>query len=41
MMGGRLEWQAVPLLMELLGVDDAETFVEALCAMRDWGSRDG
>lgn len=32
-MGGRLDWAAVPLLAELLAVDDAEAWLHGLIAL--------
>ena len=34
-MGG-LDWQALPVVAEILGVDDLETFIARLAAIRDW-----
>lgn len=35
-MGGTIDWQALPLIVEMLGIDDVETFVHRLTAVRDW-----
>lgn len=35
MMGGELNWPALPLIVELLVVDDVSIFVTHLCAIRD------
>jgi hypothetical protein len=35
-MGGALDWSALPVVAEMLGVDDIETFVVRLAAIRDW-----
>jgi len=34
MMGG-LDWQALPLVIELLGIEDVDVFVTLLIALRD------
>jgi len=39
MMGERMDWHALPLLIELLGVQEVEEFVAALCAVRDYWRR--
>lgn len=31
-----LDWAALPLVVEMLGVDDVENFVARLVALRDW-----
>lgn len=36
MMNGEIDWSALPLLTELLAIDDIELFVDALCALRDF-----
>lgn len=35
LMGGDVEWSALPTLAELLDVDDYELWVRGLCAMRN------
>lgn len=34
-MGG-LDWNALPVVAEMLGVRDVESFIIALAALRDW-----
>lgn len=34
-MGG-LDWQALPIIADLLGITDIETFVAQLAAVRDY-----
>lgn len=34
-MGG-LDWQALPVVAEMFGVDDIESFLARLVAIRDW-----
>ncbi len=36
MMGGCLDWHALPLVVEIFGIDDVETFVQQLIAIRDF-----
>jgi hypothetical protein len=35
-MGGCIDWQALPVVAELAGIEDIETFVAQLAAIRDW-----
>ncbi len=35
LMGG-LDWQALPIVAEMIGVTDIETLVVQLVAIRDW-----
>lgn len=35
-MGGALDWHAMPVVTEMLGINDIETFVHRLAAIRDW-----
>lgn len=35
-MGGQIDWAGLPLVADLLGVDDLEILVEQLAALRDW-----
>jgi len=35
MMGGVLDWGALPLMVELFGVDELEVFIDQLVAIRD------
>lgn len=34
-MGGMIDWSAIGLLVNMLGIDDVERFVYALAARRD------
>lgn len=34
-MGG-LDWQALPIIAEMFGIDDIETFIVQLTTIRDW-----
>lgn len=38
MMAG-IEWAAIPLVVELLGIDDIQAFVEQLITIRNWKVR--
>lgn len=35
-MGGNIDWSALPVVAEMLGIDDIETFVHRLAAIREW-----
>lgn len=35
LMNGEIDWQALPLMVELLGVDDVSLFVTHLVTIRD------
>ena len=35
-MGG-IDWAALPVVAEMLGITDIEPFVVSLVALRDWG----
>lgn len=35
-MGGTMDWSALPVIAEMLGVIDIEPFVARLLAIRDW-----
>ena len=35
-MGGVLDWTALPVIAEMMGVADIEPFVQRLAALRDW-----
>lgn len=35
-MGGALDWSALPVVAEILGIEDIEMFVHRLAAVRDW-----
>lgn len=37
MMGNELNWQAIPIIAELLGVEDPEMFVNDLISIRQYG----
>ena len=34
-MGGLIDWQALPILVGLYGIEDVETFVAELVAIRE------
>lgn len=34
-MGGQVDWAALPILVEMLGVSDPEAFVHRLAVIRD------
>jgi hypothetical protein len=36
LMGGTMDWAALPVIAEILGVDDMESFIQRLVAIRDW-----
>lgn len=35
-MGGALDWAGLPLVAEMLGIEDLEILVAQLAALRDW-----
>jgi hypothetical protein len=35
-MGGATDWTALPVIAEMLGVEDIELLVYRLAAIRDW-----
>ena len=35
-MGGEVNWVALPIICERFGVEDMETCMEQLCAIRDY-----
>lgn len=35
-MGGSLDWSALPVVVEMAGIEDVEQFVARLAAIRDW-----
>lgn len=35
-MGGAIDWHALPIVAELLGVDDIDLLVRGLVQIRDW-----
>ena len=39
-MGGQIDWAGLPLVADLLGLDDLEMLVEQLAALRDWQRAD-
>jgi hypothetical protein len=36
LMGGAIDWAALPWVMDYLGADDADTLVLDLIVIRDW-----
>ncbi len=36
LMGGQLDWVALPMLAELMGEEDLEAFIVRLARIRDW-----
>lgn len=40
-MGGALDWAALPLVAELLGVEDVERLITELAAIRDFQRTSG
>jgi hypothetical protein len=36
LMDGQIDWQAVPLIAEILGVDDLELFLKEIVLIRDF-----
>jgi len=39
LMGGEVNWVALPIVSEMLGVEDVDTWTEQLCAIRDYFQR--
>ena len=35
-MGGELNWSALPIVAEMLGVEDVELLIAELSAIREW-----
>jgi hypothetical protein len=35
-MGGTIDWAGLPLVAEMLGIEDLEILVAQLAALRDW-----
>jgi hypothetical protein len=35
-MGGQIDWAGLPMIAELLGLDDMELLINQLSALRDW-----
>lgn len=35
-MGGELDWVALPVIAEMLGIEDIEKTIVQLAAIRDW-----
>lgn len=35
-MGGQIDWAGLPLVADLLGIDDLERLITQLAALRDW-----
>jgi hypothetical protein len=40
LMGGQVDWTALPILVEMLGVEDPETLIHELTTLRDHGRHD-
>jgi hypothetical protein len=38
LMGGRIDWAAMPTVVELLGIHDVELFIERLVTIRDYAA---
>lgn len=38
-MGGEINWAALPLLVEMLGVEDIDVFVDELAAIREHAAK--
>lgn len=38
-MGGQIDWAGLPLVADLLGIDDLEILITQLAALRDWQRR--
>lgn len=36
LMGGEINWAALPVVAELFGIEDIEPFLMQLVAIRDW-----
>lgn len=41
LMGCRLDWAALPIVAELFGIDDVETLITQLVALRDHQNAEG
>lgn len=35
-MGGQIDWAGLPMIADILGLDDLELLIEQLSALRDW-----
>ena len=35
-MGGAIDWSALPVIAEMLGIDDMEALITRLATIRDW-----
>lgn len=35
-MGGSIDWAGLPLVADLLGIEDLEVLITQLAALRDW-----
>jgi hypothetical protein len=40
MMGGQIDWSALPLIADLLGFDELDVLIGQLCALRDRNQQD-
>jgi hypothetical protein len=38
-MGGEIDWQALPVVVEMLGITDVETFLNQLIEIREFKNR--
>ncbi len=38
-MGGEINWSALPVVVEMLGIDDVETFIAELHAIGEWNRK--
>ena len=41
MMGGELNWQAIPILVDMLEVQDVEKFIREIVQIRNFKNADG
>jgi len=39
LMGGQIDYQALPLLVEFLGVEDVESVIDGLDTLQDWSRK--
>lgn len=35
LMGGQIDWSALPIIADIVGFSDIETLLDQLCALRD------
>lgn len=40
-MGGAIDWGALPVVADLMGIDDIEDLVTRLATIRDWQATNG